>query len=82
MQDNYTLILELDIKNLDSKIQDFIDKHNNDLESELIREKYIERSKKLNVRQYSKVYKCPQKKVFESMEKAERKLYTFLLNFV
>ncbi len=82
MQDNYTLILELDIKNLDEKIHDFIDNHDNILESDLLREKYIERAKKVNIRELSKRHKCSQKKVLESMEKSERKLYSFLLKFV
>ncbi len=82
--DNYTLILELDIQNLDSKICDFVENHAEKfrLEADLLTEKYINRVKQINVREHSKVHKCSMKKVNDAMEKAERKLYNFLLSFV
>ncbi len=82
--DNYTLILELDIQHLDKKIQDFIDDHakKSSLESALLTEKYIHRVKKINIREQAKIHKCSMKKVNDAMEKAERKLYNFLLSFV
>ncbi len=82
--DNYTLILELDIQNLDQKIMDFVEKHSKKsvLEAELITEKYVKRSKKINVREHAKVHKCSMKKVNDAMAKAERKLYAYLLTFM
>ncbi len=82
MQDNYSLILELDIQNIDKKIRTFIESHNNPLEVDLLTEKYIDRAKAINIRLHSKNHKCSMKKVNQSMEKAERKLYNFLLSYV
>ncbi|MDO4772193.1 MAG: hypothetical protein Q4A72_01275 [Bacillota bacterium] len=82
--DNYTLILELDIQNLDQKIAEFIDLHakKSPLESDLLAEKYIHRNRKINLREQSKLHKCSMKKVNQAMEAGERKLYSHLLSYL
>lgn len=81
---NFTLIMELDIRNLEQKILDFVASHEKKsrLEAELISEKYIQRRQNIRLRELAKKYKCPMKKVTEAMESSERKLYSFLSGFI
>lgn len=82
MSDNYNLIFELDIKDLEDKIKTYIDSDIPILESELLREKYIEGNKKINIRNYSKVHKTSMKKIALSLDRAENKLFRHLQQYL
>lgn len=82
MSDKYTLIFELDIKDLEEKIQDFAKAKLTSLESDLLLDKYIEGNKQINLRQHAKNHSCSMKKTSQALERAEGKLYRHLQQFI
>lgn len=52
------------------------------LESEIIKQKYIDLEKKLDIRRLSRAHKMPMKHIKREIEKTERKLFNILKNGV
>lgn len=76
-----SFILEMDIKDLEEKIESFASELGG-LEGELLRQRYLEGRTELNLRLLAKEYKVSMKRVEEAILSAENKLYRNLQQFI
>lgn len=72
-----SFILEMDIKDLEEKILSYAEELGG-LEGEILKQRYLEGRKEINLRLLAKEFKVSSKKVELAIENAENKLYRHL----
>ncbi len=78
-----SLLSEIELKNLSGKINEFYETANlTDVERAILKLKYIELKKDINVRSLAKEHKTSMKQVMRELEKLDNKLFTFLKSYV
>ncbi len=77
------IISEIELSNLSEKIEEFYNEASlNDVQREILRLKYIDLKKDINVRRIAKEHATSMKRVKLELEKLDGKLFTFLKKYV
>ncbi len=82
MQNNFTFILELDIKDLNEKILAYLEGDIDALEADLLKDKYVKENREINLRLHAKNHKTSMKKTILTLDRAENKLFRHLQQYI
>lgn len=81
MWTDHSFILEMDIKDLEQKIEGFVLELGG-IEGEILKQRYLEGQKELNLRLLAQEFKLSLKKVELAIESADTKLYRHLQTYL
>ncbi len=77
------IVSEIELKNLSDKIEEFYNEPSlNDVQRAILKLKYIDLKKDINVRLIAKEHDTSMKRVKVEIEKLDGKLFTFLKKYV